>query len=135
MNKLIICLHFYKYFVQLRGEGEKMEKIKMMLDPEMILNKEFNVDFKGYNVAEVDFFLDQVMQDYMTFGQLMDDVQSAMNQLELENKQLKLELVQLQSQNELLSESLTMKQESTVTNVDLIRRVSLLEKAVFGERK
>lgn len=112
-----------------------MDETKITLDPEMILNKVFKVDFKGYNVAEVDFFLDQIMQDYLAFGQLMDEVQQSMAQLEDENHKLKAYVGQLQEQNELLTESLAMKQEKTVTNVDLIRRVSLLEKAVFGERK
>ena len=37
---------------------------KLNLTPEEILNKEFNVDFKGYSPAEVDSFLDSVLEDY-----------------------------------------------------------------------
>ena len=36
---------------------------KLNLDPQTILDKEFHVDFKGYSPAEVDEFLDSVIQD------------------------------------------------------------------------
>ena len=39
---------------------------KLNLTPEEILNKEFNVDFKGYTPSEVDAFLDDVLEDYQT---------------------------------------------------------------------
>nr|APO28574.1 DivI1A_domain: DivIVA [uncultured bacterium] len=35
---------------------------KLNLDPQTILDKEFHVDFKGYSPAEVDEFLDSVIQ-------------------------------------------------------------------------
>ena len=34
------------------------------LTPEQILNNEFSVEFKGYSPAEVDAFLDQILEDY-----------------------------------------------------------------------
>jgi DivIVA domain-containing protein len=40
---------------------------KVNLDIQTILDKEFNVDFKGYNATEVDTFLDLVIQDYQTY--------------------------------------------------------------------
>ena len=41
-----------------------MMETKLQLNPTKILNKEFKVDFKGYNASEVDYFLDIVMGDY-----------------------------------------------------------------------
>ena len=32
-----------------------------------ILNKKFPKDIKGYDAAEVDLFLDQIIKDYVTF--------------------------------------------------------------------
>lgn len=40
---------------------------KLNLDPQTILDKEFHVDFKGYSPAEVDEFLDSVIQDYQIY--------------------------------------------------------------------
>jgi len=34
------------------------------LTSKMILEKEFKKNFKGYNVEEVDSFLDEIIQDY-----------------------------------------------------------------------
>lgn len=51
----------------------------------MILEKEFKKNFKGYNVEEVDSFLDEIIQDYETFEKVMA-------QLREENRQLKKKL-------------------------------------------
>ena len=37
---------------------------KLELTPEDILNQEFKVDFKGYDMNEVDSFLDKALNDY-----------------------------------------------------------------------
>ena len=46
---------------------------KLQLSPTKILNKEFKVDFKGYNATEVDYFLDTVVEDYETFAQMLNE--------------------------------------------------------------
>jgi DivIVA domain-containing protein len=38
------------------------------LNEQTILNKEFNVEFKGYSMLEVDSFLDQIILDYQYFS-------------------------------------------------------------------
>ncbi|HBJ02291.1 MAG TPA: cell division regulator GpsB, partial [Lysinibacillus sp.] len=55
------------------------------LTSKMILEKEFKKNFKGYNVEEVDSFLDEIIQDYETFEKVMA-------QLREENRQLKEEI-------------------------------------------
>ena len=42
--------------------GVKMAK----LTDQIIFNKSFNVEFKGYSTLEVDTFLDQVILDYQS---------------------------------------------------------------------
>ena len=58
---------------------------KLNLTPEEILNKEFNVDFKGYSPAEVDSLLDSVLEDYQimeeNIQQLLDAVATLQNQV------------------------------------------------------
>jgi DivIVA domain-containing protein len=39
---------------------------KVNLDLQTILDKQFDIDFKGYSPDEVDSFLDLVMEDYQT---------------------------------------------------------------------
>jgi len=46
------------------------------LTPEIILEKEFKTGMRGYNQDEVDQFLDDVIQDYNSFMQKIDTLQS-----------------------------------------------------------
>ena len=50
-----------------------------------ILEKEFKKSVKGYNIDQVDQFLDQIMEDYDNFEQVI-------NELKAENERLKDEL-------------------------------------------
>ena len=43
-----------------------MEK-RFKLKVEDVLNKQFNIDFKGYSSVEVDEFLDLVINDYQEY--------------------------------------------------------------------
>ena len=40
-----------------------MARKMLLLDIDAILNKQFNIDFKGYSPVEVDQFLDSVVRD------------------------------------------------------------------------
>ena len=40
---------------------------KRLLTKKDILNKKFKKDIKGYDAQEVDYFLDQVIRDYISF--------------------------------------------------------------------
>lgn len=48
----------------------------------MILEKEFKRQMKGYNVDEVDQFLDIIMEDYDNFNKMIEELQA-------ENERLK----------------------------------------------
>jgi len=86
----------------------------------MILEKEFKKNFKGYNVEEVDSFLDEIIQDYETFEKVVA-------QLREENKQLKEEIDNTPKRQPVASTSGT-------TNFDILKRLSNLEKHVFGSK-
>ena len=45
---------------------------KVVLSPKKIVDKEFKVDFKGYNAEEVDHFLDLVVKDYEAFAAMLN---------------------------------------------------------------
>ena len=87
------------------------------MTPQDILEKEFKIDTRGYRLKEVDSFLDTIIGDYEQFLNII-------NSLEKEKA-------------DLLSEIMKLKQElrTAKTNVDLLKRISQLEKAVFGEKE
>ena len=55
--------------------GVKMAK----LTDQIIFNKSFNVEFKGYSTLEVDTFLDQVILDYQYFQFEIKKMQESLN--------------------------------------------------------
>lgn len=105
------------YLVKVGCRGRAM-KMNIKLNSKIILEKEFSKGFKGYNSDEVDQFLDEIIQDYDMF-------EKAMESLKEENRRLKEEL-----------ENTTKKQPSMqtagTTNFDILKRLSNLEKHVFG---
>ncbi|HBT72029.1 MAG TPA: cell division regulator GpsB [Lysinibacillus sp.] len=91
------------------------------LTSKMILEKEFKKNFKGYNVEEVDSFLDEIIQDYETF-------EKAVAQLREENRQLKEEIDSTPKRQPVASAA------AGTTNFDILKRLSNLEKHVFGSK-
>ncbi len=85
----------------------------------MILEKEFKKNFKGYNVEEVDSFLDEIIQDYETFEKVVA-------QLREENRQLKEEIESTPKRQPVASAA------AGTTNFDILKRLSNLVKHVFG---
>ena len=85
-----------------------------------ILEKEFKKSVKGYNIDQVDQFLDQIMEDY-------DNFEKVINELRIENERLKDELSGTTKK--------TSPQPSTSNmNYDILKRLANLEKAVFGDK-
>ncbi|MBP2256343.1 cell division regulator GpsB [Virgibacillus alimentarius] len=83
-----------------------------------ILEKDFKTAMRGYNQEEVDEFLDKIIQDYDAFQQ---------------------ELEKLQQENERLRKASDQTRSRTANsnqqvNYDVLKRLSNLEKAVFGKK-
>lgn len=93
-----------------------------------ILEKEFKIDARGYRLQEVDKFLDIVIHDYNEYNSIIKELAIQNNELHEENEKLKQEVRNLKSNLEALKYA-----EKEVTNVDLIRRVSQLEKIILGK--
>ena len=100
---------------------------KVVLSPKKIVSKEFKVDFKGYNADEVDHFLDQVVKDYEAFAGLLNNSYDRIEQLERRLADQKAMLARLEREKAL--------QDDMSSNVDILKRLSLLEKAVFSQNK
>ena len=101
---------------------------RIALSSSEILEKEFKIDARGYRLQEVDKFLDIVIHDYNEYNSIIKELAIQNNELAEENERLKTEIRNLRSNLDALKYA-----ETEVTNVDLIRRVSQLEKIILGK--
>ena len=94
-----------------------------------ILEKDFKLDAKGYRPQEVDKFLDLVIRDYETFMTIIKENESEKKELLEDNIRLKQEVRNLKIKLEVLKDGNTKE----VNNADLLRRLSNLEKIIYGK--
>ena len=120
------------WLVILNHEGDYMLNDKIMLTPEEIYEKEFKVDARGYRPQEVDNFLDNVIKDYTEFLRIIKGLERELGSLTNENRELKNQIRKLQTELESQEGS---NESAGVSNVDLLRRISQLEKFVYGKLK
>ena len=95
-----------------------------------ILEKEFKIDARGYRLQEVDKFLDVIIRDYNEYDNIISNLEKEKRQLVSENQELKQEVRNLKSSIDALKID-----EKEITNVDIIRRISQLEKIVLGKEQ
>ena len=108
-----------------------MYQNKITLKPQDILEKEFKIDTRGYRLKEVDQFLDVIIGDYEQFF-------SIINNLEKEKADLMAEIVNLKQElrNSKFSMEVVRNNDNVeVSNVDVIRRLSQLEKMVYANMR
>ena len=103
---------------------------EISLTPQDILDKEFKIDTRGFRPQEVDRFLDVIIGDYTKFISLAKRLDSEKRELIEENIRLKQQLRENNEKLELLKKS----SNREMTNVDMLRRISTLEKVVFGDK-
>lgn len=108
-----------------------MDNVKFT--PQDILHKQFKEKSigKGYDVDDVDSFLDDVIKDYDAFNKTV-------NQLKDENERLKAKVDELNRQVEvgasISSRTAASQPVSSATNMDILKRLSNLERRVFGSQ-
>ena len=100
---------------------------RIILTPQDILEKEFKVDARGYRAQEVDKFLDMIIKDYTEYNKVIKSLNREINTLTEENNRLRSELRKLK-ELESVAESDSRR---SVNNVDLLKRISQLEKIVY----
>lgn len=113
----------------IRGERSMMFE-EISLTPQEILDKDFKLDTRGYRPQEVDKFLDVIISDYTKFISIVKREESEKKELIEENLRLKQELRENKEKMELLKNT----SSKELTNVDMLRRLSILEKVVFGDK-
>ncbi len=105
-----------------------MYQNKIALSPQDILEKEFKIDTRGYRLKEVDQFLDTIIGDYEQFFNIINSLEQEKADLLAEIMGLKQELRSAKMNVEIAKNNET----GEVTNVDMMRRISRLEKIVYG---
>ena len=108
-----------------------MYQNKVTLTPQDILEKEFKIDTRGYRLKEVDQFLDIVIGDYEQFLALLKDSEREKEELLEEIMNLKQEIRNLKMSIEIARSG----DSKEVTNVDVMKRLSQLEKIVYGKEE
>lgn len=107
-----------------------MYQDRILLTCKDILEKEFKIDTRGYRPQEVDKFLDAIIRDYEEFLKIIKEIENDKKELIEDNIKLKQEVRNLRTKLEVLKES----SHSEVSNADLLRRLSNLEKIIYSER-
>ena len=107
-----------------------MYQNKISLSPQDILEKDFKIDTRGYRLKEVDQFLDIIIGDYEQFLNIINGLEKEKGELIQENMTLKQEL-----RNSKISLEANQQESSDVSNVDVIKRLSQLEKVVYDNIK
>ncbi|MGX6442522.1 cell division regulator GpsB [Neobacillus sp. K501] len=93
---------------------------KIKLTAKDILEKEFKTGVRGYKQEDVDKYLDLIIKDYEMFAQEMEELQQ--------------ENMRLRKQLEETSRRQPVAQPAGTTNFDILKRLSNLEKHVFGNK-
>ena len=107
-----------------------MDRDRVTLTMQNILEKEFKVDARGYRMQEVDQFLDIIIRDYNEYNNIIRELLDNKKSLIDENAMLKQEVRDLKSTINTLKN-----EEKEITNVDLLRRISQLEKIILGKEQ
>lgn len=104
-----------------------MEK-RMKLTVEDVLEKQFNIDFKGYSSGEVDEFLDLVIADYQQYNKTIEELGSHLQEYERQINTLKAKIVELEGKQ---GAAVSVDSNMTSSNVDILKRLTRLENEVF----
>ena len=100
---------------------------EILLNPDMLYNWDFKVDARGYRPHEVDKVLDMVISDYNAYNSMIREKDRQIDALNNQILELKQKLRNAKANMDIVKNS-----ERQVTNVDLLRRISELEKIIYG---
>ena len=106
-----------------------MYQNKVTLTPQEILEKEFKIDTRGYRLKEVDQFLDEIIEDYEQFYNIINSLEQEKADLLGEIMKLKQKVRNMETNVEIAKKNADTPE---VTNVDIMRRLARLEKMVYG---
>lgn len=108
-----------------------MYQDRIELTSKDILEKDFKIDTRGYRPQEVDRFLDMIIKDYDEMTSIIRELESDKKELLDDNIRLKKEVRNLRTKLEVITENDAG--GATGANADLLRRLSNLEKIIYGK--
>ena len=98
-----------------------------------ILEKDFKIDTRGFRLKEVDAFLDEIIEDY-------ERLEKQKKEYEEDRQRLQDEVLKLEQENRNLKASIEIAKDApsdesikNVSNLDVLKRLSQLEKIVYGK--
>lgn len=109
--------------------GETMYQDGITLTIKEILEKQFKIDTRGYRPQEVDKFLDVIINDYEIYDKKVREQEADKKELIEDNIRLKQEIRALRTKLDVVKEN----SHPDVSNADLLRRLSNLEKIIYGK--
>ena len=109
-----------------------MRSDNIYLTPQDLYEKEFKIDARGYRPQEVDKLLDLVIRDYTEYNSIIKGQEKQLQEVLEENQKLKQDILRLNEELQIASTSSNDNDKGT-TNVDILKRISQLEKVVFGK--
>ncbi|MBP2098034.1 cell division regulator GpsB [Enterococcus rivorum] len=101
----------------------------LVYSPKDILQKEFKTKMRGYDPEEVDEFLDNVIKDYEAYNKELLILQE-------ENNRLLAKMDQMAKVQQAMPRggAQEVPKSTAVTNFDILKRLSNLEREVFGKK-
>lgn len=109
-----------------------MYQDRILLTNKDIYEKEFKIDTRGYRPQEVDKFLDDIMRDYEEWNKIVSELEEEKKEQLEEIIKLKQEIRYLKTQLDVVKDG---KNEGSINNTDLLRRISNLEKVIYGKEE
>ncbi len=110
-----------------------MYQDRVVLTSQDILEKDFKIDTRGYRPQEVDRFLDMIIKDYDEMAAIIHELEEDKKELLEDNIRLKKEVRNLRTKLDVISENDSA--GATGANADLLRRLSNLEKIIYGKEE
>lgn len=106
----------------------------IMYTPKDIFEQEFKSSMRGYDKKEVDEFLDDIIKDYETYISTIEELRQENTRLKEEVKQAKKRQKAAQTTVSPAASVSSSRVATTATNFDILKRISRLEKEVFGKQ-
>ena len=110
-----------------------MYKDEFNLTSDMILEKDFKIDTRGYRLKEVDQFLDLVIADYEHFYAIIRNLEKEKEDNLEQIINLKQEIRNLKTNVEIVKAVDNVPVNGS--NLDVLKRLSRLEKVVYGKNE
>lgn len=111
--------------------GDFVYQDRIVLTAKDIYEKEFKIDTRGYRPQEVDKYLDIIIKDVEEYTAIIRELTEEKRDLIDDNMKLKQEIRRLRTKLDAIKEY----PSGEMHNSDLLRRLSNLEKIIYGKNE